>query len=336
MRTPPLDFDEADLFASLADGWAVQRGSARYLPEGGGSHHWKVIDLSGRSLFVTVDDLDDKDWLGDTRAAVFDGLGRALATAFALHYDANLDFVLAPIATVEGELAGRVGSRYAVSVYPFLAGKSYPFGPYTDPNLRGRVLNMLIALHRSTGAVYRIAPRHRLAVGRRHELDAVLREPNRPWGAGPFSDPARALVASRAGELAAALEAFDRLVLLASAARPATVMSHGEPHPANFMSVAGRLVLVDWDTAGLAPPERDLWMVASDDGREVGRYCEATGRQIDPTMMTAYRLRWYLDDIASAVSLLRRIHQRTDDTERWWEGLTLRIADLPCWRKALG
>jgi spectinomycin phosphotransferase len=40
------------------------------------------------------------------------------------------------------------------------------------------------------------------------------------------------------------------------------VVTHGEPHPGNILRAAGGLYLIDWDTVGLALPERDLWMVA--------------------------------------------------------------------------
>ena len=93
-----------------------------YVPEGGGSHHWKVTGKDGLARFVTVDDLDDKDWLGDTREAVFSGLGRSLGTAAALRDRAGLDFVAAPLPDRDGELLRRANDRYAVSVFPFLAG----------------------------------------------------------------------------------------------------------------------------------------------------------------------------------------------------------------------
>ncbi len=43
------------------------------------------------------------------------------------------------------------------------------------------------------------------------------------------------------------------------------VITHGEPHAANVMGSPGGLVLVDWDTVLLAPPERDLWGIADDE-----------------------------------------------------------------------
>jgi hypothetical protein len=36
----------------------------RYAPVGGGSYHWVVTVDPGEQWFVTVDDLDDKGWLG--------------------------------------------------------------------------------------------------------------------------------------------------------------------------------------------------------------------------------------------------------------------------------
>jgi spectinomycin phosphotransferase len=40
------------------------------------------------------------------------------------------------------------------------------------------------------------------------------------------------------------------------------LVTHGEPPPGNILRAAGKLRLIDWDTAGLALPERDLWSVA--------------------------------------------------------------------------
>ena len=40
------------------------------------------------------------------------------------------------------------------------------------------------------------------------------------------------------------------------------MITHGEPHPGNILRSRGRLLLIDWDTAGVALPERDLWHVA--------------------------------------------------------------------------
>jgi hypothetical protein len=71
----PISLMPERLREALAEGWHLHAGSMEYVPEGGGSHHWRAIDEDGESHFVTIDDLDDKDWMGDTREAVLDGLG---------------------------------------------------------------------------------------------------------------------------------------------------------------------------------------------------------------------------------------------------------------------
>jgi spectinomycin phosphotransferase len=158
VRSPPVDLVPLRLRKALAGGWRLRAASMEYVSEGGGCYHWKLAGEDGQPHFVTVDDLDAKDWMGDTREAVFEGLWRALSTAAALRYGVGLEFVVAPIAADDGELLRRLDGRYTVSVFPFLAGRSYPFGPYTDARLRGRALDMIAALHRSTPAVRGRAP----------------------------------------------------------------------------------------------------------------------------------------------------------------------------------
>jgi len=65
------------------------------------------------------------------------------------------------------------------------------------------------------------------------------------------------------------------------------------------MSADGRLVLVDWDTVALAPPERDIALIATARNEGVDCYRQATGRELNPVVVGLYRLRWHLDDIAS-------------------------------------
>ena len=312
MRTRPPDLDDADVVAAVEEGWATRASSAEYVPEGGGSHHWRLADQEGWAFFVTVDDLDDKDWMAHTREAAFDGLVRALSAAASLRHNAKLDFVVAPLPSIDGSIVRRLRPRYAVSVYPFLVGQSFPFGPHTDPIRRHEVLEMVIQVHQAT----RAAPGARFAeptFGGRMDLESALWDPRRDWDGGPFAHATEGLVANHANALATLLKSFDRLIVATSWTRSDPVITHGEPHAGNVMSVDGRLMLIDWDTVAVSSPERDLWMIATDsgeEGEEVVRYRQATGRRIDPLAMTLYRLRWYLDDVASAIRMFRRPHDR--------------------------
>src|SRR5215470_5153688 len=102
MKALPEGFHESHLIASLADGWGLDVQSARYAAVGFGSYHWDVTDAAPRRYFVTVDDLDQKTWLGHDRESVFAGLRGAFDAAVALR-EGGLQFVVAPIPAVKGE-----------------------------------------------------------------------------------------------------------------------------------------------------------------------------------------------------------------------------------------
>ena len=106
------------------------------------------------------------------------------------------------------------------------------------------------------------------------------------------------------------------------------MITHGEPHPGNIMRGGGGLLLIDWDTAGLALPERDLWLAAGDDARAAGRYAELTGRRVSGAAMDLYRLRWSLDDIALSVRDFRAPHEQNEDTALMWEAITEEIGEI--------
>ncbi len=334
MRSAPPDLLPEHLETTLAEGWRLRAASLEYLPVGGGSHHWLLADGSGTLRFVTVDDLDGKDWLGGTREEVAGGLRRALRTAAALRCAAGLEFVLAAVPDLDGEPLRPVGDHYTLSVFPFLAGHSYPFGRYPDAVLRRQVLEMIAALHRSTPVVRDLAPVHVPGFTGRSDLDAFLREPGRPWDGGPLSAGAHRLAAARAADIARLAAAFDHLTEATAPARAAPVITHGEPHPGNIMRVDGHLVLIDWDTVALGPPERDIALVA-DGPADLDRYQEAAARPADPAVITLYRLRWYLDDLSSAVAMFRGPHRDTPDTRRWRQAMGPLLDELPGWLDGL-
>ena len=168
----------------------------------------------------------------------------------------------------------------------------------------------------------------------RGDLDAFLLDPGRPWDGGPFSQGAHRLAAARAADLARLAAGFDHLAAVTAPARADTVITHGEPHPANLMSAGGRLVLIDWDTAALAPPERDVSLIAAGPG-DADSYQRAAGRALDPAVIILYRLRWYLDDLSSAIRMFRRQHRDTPDTRQWQRSLAPMLEQLPGWLNLL-
>jgi spectinomycin phosphotransferase len=303
MRELPENVETSALIGALADGWDFDVDSAEYAPLGAGSYHWVVTDHEGTRAFVTVDDLDQKPWLGDTRESAFDGLGRAFGTALALR-DSGLGFVVAPIPTSSGETVRRLGPRHTIALFPFVAGETGRFGDH-DPSERAAVLTMLAELHQATPAVASVARSIVVELPSRHRLEAALQELDQPWTGGPFSEPARQALAEHASDVSELLALADRLAVDIASRSGEWVITHGEPHPGNVLRAGERRLLVDWDTVALAPPERDLWLVVGDN----------TGHEIDQTAANYFRLRWDLEDLGSYLSDLRSPHRHDEDTE---------------------
>ena len=282
---------EAMLVTALRDGWGIEVREIAYLPVGAGGYHWRVDDR----WFLTVTAADPAP------------LERALRTAQALRRDAGLEFVLA----AEGSPIRPVGPRHTLSVFPLVEGVAGAFGPHSGD--RAEVVDLLAALHRATPHVRDLAPPDDLRLRGRDTLSSPF-----PL-AGPYSGPARDLLAAHAGKIGRWLSELDRLA--AEIAPVPRVITHGEPHPANILTTPTGKLLIDWDTVRIAPPERDLWHLTDDPFAEAGpaedkalvRYAEATGHRISAAALGFYRLTWILADIAEYAADLRAPHTEGGD-----------------------
>jgi hypothetical protein len=215
VRDRPAGITERDLGHALADGWGIRSATLRYAPVGGGSYHWVVRDDRGQRRFVTVDDLDDKGWLGHTRPVVLEGLRAAMAAVVALRREAALGFVVAPVPALDGQLLRPLGPRHAVAVFPFLQGAAGRWDEvYSAPD-RDELVTMLAALHRvdpkdpKNPAAVRLS-RREIGLPWRGDLETALHELGQRWTGGPFAEPARALLAGAAGQVRRGLETLDR------------------------------------------------------------------------------------------------------------------------------
>jgi spectinomycin phosphotransferase len=313
MRAMAEGLEERELFDALRDGWYLNAVDVVYVPVGGGSYHWRVDDDTGVRHWVTVDDLDDKGFLGGTRDVVFDRLRRAFDTAYALRAG-GLEFVVAPVPTRGGESVRRLGDRHTVALFPFVDAPTGVFGADRSVVERAAVVDTLVRLHGAVPpAAIRVAQPE---IPHRAGLERALAELDRPWSSGPYAERARAGLTNYAADIRRLLDRFDRLADRVRATGAAPVLTHGEPHPGNVVFADGRVLLVDWDTVALALPERDLWMLDTADER--ARYTQASGRPVDGAAIRLYQLRWHLDDIASFVHQFRSPHGENADTAQAW------------------
>jgi spectinomycin phosphotransferase/16S rRNA (guanine(1405)-N(7))-methyltransferase len=99
------------------------------------------------------------------------------------------------------------------------------------------------------------------------------------------------------------------------------VLTHGEPHPANTITTERGVVLVDWDTALIAPPERDLWHLVAQEPSVAARYESLTNTRVDDDAVELYRLAWDLSETAIYISDIRQPHEATEDMTEAWQNL---------------
>jgi spectinomycin phosphotransferase len=264
---------------------------------------------------------------------LFEGLSRAYQTAVALR-DSGLGFVVGPISTDSGEVLRRVGQRYTIALFPFVDGQAGRFGVY-DTAGRNAVVKMLAELHQASPAVASVAGSAGLDLPGRRQIEAGLQELDQTWLGGPFSEPARQVLAGRCSDVAELLALADRLAAEVSGRGSSWVVTHGEPHAANVMRTGESRVLVDWDTVGLAPPERDLWLVLGDDHEEATIYADATGHEVDQAALDFYRLTWDLKDLATYLDVLRAPHRDNQDTAQALQGVKNCVASRDQWAARL-
>ncbi len=321
MYSKPAHLPDQMVVAALAASWDVAPVALDYLAVGFGSYHWRAAGRGGGSWFVTVDDLAERlRGPADSLAAAYRRLRAALETARAVK-DAGAPFVVAPLPTMTGEVVAGIGDRFAISLYPLVDGRSHEWGESLPAAGREAVLRLLVALHDTPQQVRASALTEEYLLPQREELTSALAGLAAPWASGPYGERARALLDRHASAVERLLGQYDQLAGQASEQPERRVLTHGEPHPGNLIETGAGWLLVDWDTAAAALPERDLWLLSPGDDWVAGAYRRASGRAVRPAMLALYRLQWELTDIAGFVARFAAEHGDTEDDRTSWEAV---------------
>jgi hypothetical protein len=322
--TRPPELTDAQLVDELAAHWDVRVDSLEYVALGFGSHHWRV-DAGAVRWFVTVDDLDAKlRSITETRDDAFDRLHAALLTARSLR-DAGKTFVVAPMPTIRGDIVRRVGDRFVAALYPHIDGRTHAWGEFTSRADRLAVLDMVVGVHDASPGDRAATRTEDFMLSNRDDLDLALDDLRQPWDGGPFAELARTLLDVNARDIARMLSRYDRLADDARLRPDRMVVTHGEPHIGNTIETDDGWMLVDWDTALRAPPERDLWTIAKGDATIIDDYVHRTGRPVLSSALDLYRLAWDVAEIAIYTALFRRAHDDSADVRESYKNLAVSI-----------
>jgi spectinomycin phosphotransferase len=315
---PPAAADVRSLTTALATRWSIA-ADLEYVPKGGGSYHWRVRDRGRPAYFVTLDDLDTKPWIARDRDTTFTGLAAAYETAWALHHEGGLAFVVAPVRSDGGEVIVRFDDRHGLSLFPFVVGEAGTWGEPIAAAQRARLQRELARLHQAAAG-------HRTLRRRPHELaerdlilEALASLDDEPWSGGPYAERGFQVLTDCEQALRNRLARFDELAEELDGADVELVVTHGEPHPGNLIHTGSGVRLIDWDTVALAEPERDLWMLDGGSG-SLDAYAAATGTSVNNAAIEFWRLAWTLSDIAYTAALFRGEHTITPFVERQWAG----------------
>jgi spectinomycin phosphotransferase len=291
VRERPPHVSDSDLLAEVRRWWDDAVDRVEHLPVGFGAHHWAAYARRSPRLFVTLDRLTPP------RAA--DRLEAAYAGAVALH-DAGLEFVLAPLPAADG----RCTIPFAAGALSCTSWRDGESGGDLDVSWTATALNRLHAVDPPRGF-----PRWSPLVGPEFADLAgglVVHE----WGPGPYAERARCAIRDHLDDVRRWTARYHHL---ADRARDRPwVVTHGEPSSWNQLLTPDGRVLIDWESAVLAPAELDLRLL-------VGAGAEVDA---DREMLELFDLEWRLDEISQYAEWFAAPHDGTADDTIAFGGLS--------------
>ena len=325
MRDEPADISCGDIAGFLSEYWAFHPTEVTYAPVGGGCHHWIAVDAVGQRWFVTANQLDPYgSWLGPTAECTRIAEEVAMRAAKELA-DRGYAFVIAPIPDCSGRLTRHIMPSWTLLVLPYVDGWSTRGGEWKDRGERTQIAGILGRLHIATPP--ETLRRWDFAVPGRDALTTALAELDQPWMCGPYAEPTRQRLAGAIGHVRGQFERYDALVCQIEASGDPWVVTHGEPHSANVIRTEdGRMCLIDWGTAQLAPRERDLAVLHDGPSDYLPPYqAEAGPYAPRAEAIELFHVWWGLAEIGSYVQIFRRPHTDSLDNKQSWQNLTMYV-----------
>ena len=284
----PLAIPDGDIVERLRASFGVGVDAIEFLPLGYDADAW-VYRVHAR----------DGDRFLKIRRGPVNEAGLAIPRLLASQ---GIPHLVAPIPTVAGALFDP--GDLAFVLFPFIEGR--PGGDAMTGAQWAELGATMRAIHDLPvdPALGSFLPAEEFVparIGKLRQVEAVLAAQNRT------GDPYRTELAEvwRSHQ-----DRIDRLVARTEALAPvareragAFVICHADSHAWNVLvTLEGDIVIVDWDSAMLAPRERDLMFV---DGVAGGHEADPDAFfagyddvELDPDVMAYYRVEWAVQDLA--------------------------------------
>jgi spectinomycin phosphotransferase len=325
MRDEPGEITSGDIARFLTEHWGIHPAEVTYAAVGGGCHHWIASDERGPRWFVSANHLAPYgSWIGPTAEATRIAEEAAMRAAKELA-DRGYEFVVAALPDRTGLPTRHILPSWTLLVLPYVDGRSTRDGAWNDAGERQQIAGILGRLHRARPPA--ALPRWDFVIPGREAVLTALGELDRPWACGPYAEPTRRRLSGALDHIHGLLERYDALVRQVEASEEPWVVTHGEPHSANVIRTAdGRMLLIDWGTAQLAPRERDLAALHEGPLDYLAAYrAEAGPVRPRPEAIELFHSWWALAEIGSYVQIFRRPHADSLDSKQSWRNLTMYV-----------
>ncbi len=211
--------------------------------------------------------------------------------------------VVAPLATLAGDLSAPVNAEFSLILYPFVAGRS-AWGMPLEPAQWRAWGEIVRAIHDApvSSQLGKVVEREVFGVKWLSSIALV----ERALEAGTFKSEAARRVAKiwreQADEIALCKGRYCALGEHLAQQAPLFVICHADIHAANIIiSDEADIHIVDWDEALLAPKERDLMFFLGDGHTPQSEAAFLAGYgdcHIDQAAIAYYRYDWTLQEFA--------------------------------------
>ena len=288
MRSKP-NLPEPSIQAALSAAYGIVPTKLVFLPLGNDSRAWSYrVDAGARQYFAKL----RRGELHPASLLVPHTLQRL-----------GIGQVVAPLATLSGELSAPVNAVFSLTLYPYIAGRSAWRSPLKTTQWRawGEILR---AIHQApvSKPLRQILKREAFGL---QWLPNIARVES-ALATGDFNDETAQRFAriwrEQSAQIALCKQRYRALGEQLTQRAPPFVICHADIHTDNIIVTgAGDTKIVDWDEVLLAPIERDLMFFIGDGHAPQNEAAFLAGYgecYIDLAAIAYYRYDWTLQEFA--------------------------------------
>ncbi|HCU01819.1 TPA: hypothetical protein DIC62_03435 [Candidatus Nomurabacteria bacterium] len=257
------------------------------IPKGEIGDNYVVEDINKQKYFLKIY-LQSKLHIDNPN-----GLKDSLKLTSQLH-DAGIENVPYPIKLKNNELEGKL-ETYSITVTSYINGCN----PVITSDLKIKFGEILAKIHqvKTENINLPIEPFNATYANKLAEQIKILEQKE---NLNKFQLELSDLLLPNQDKLKKHLFQFNELCENVKLKNKQLVVTHGDLIPDNLMvNGLGKVFIVDWDTARLSPPERDVWFFIYNNGQDFIQTYKAIypSQDLDIDLLSFYMYKRYIEDL---------------------------------------